>query len=121
VQEEVPQPPPYNALDANYHVTWSQFAQWMNTLLEQAPAEIQALKEASQGLVQESERGTSLRRIARSTSRDPAYDPTVDSTFYASSFLPVGFHPHPYRPDKLEIAGVNLRNVQECPTVCQPY
>lgn len=70
MQDEVPPVPAHDPLDANYHATWSQFAQWINTLLAQAPQELQALA-SSQGQPAESERGTSLPRVARSANRGP--------------------------------------------------
>jgi hypothetical protein len=39
-------PPAYDAVDANYYVTWAHFAQWLNALLEQTPAEVAALEAA---------------------------------------------------------------------------
>lgn len=56
-------PPDYDAVDANYYVTWGHFADWVNTLLEHMPHEIEAMqKDASAGTP---ERTTSTRRSAR--------------------------------------------------------
>jgi hypothetical protein len=41
-------PPSYAAVDANYHVTWRCFAQWVNTILRDAPAQIEAMRVLSE-------------------------------------------------------------------------
>lgn len=62
-------PPDYDAVDANYYVTWSHFAEWVNTLLEHLPAEITTLEEeaAAGGTGVEAERAASTRRSTRTS------------------------------------------------------
>jgi hypothetical protein len=55
-------PPDYDAVDANYYVTWGHFAEWVNTMLEHLPAEIEALRSDALGATAER---SSTRRSAR--------------------------------------------------------
>jgi hypothetical protein len=54
-------PPEYDAVDANYYVTWGHFAEWVNAMLEHLPGEIEALR----GGGGESEKSHGLRRASR--------------------------------------------------------
>lgn len=56
-------PPDYDAVDANYYVTWGHFADWVNMLLEHMPQEIEALQ--NDAACATPERNTSTRRSAR--------------------------------------------------------
>ena len=77
-------PPDYDAVDANYYVTWSHFAEWVNTLLEHLPAEIKALQEEAEAGVpaSEPERASSTRRSARTS--DSEYAPTPNTHTHTS-------------------------------------
>ena len=55
--------PDYDAVDANYYVTWGHFADWVNTLLEHMPQEIEAMQ--NDAACATPDRSTSTRRSAR--------------------------------------------------------
>lgn len=70
-------PPDYDAVDANYYVTWSHFAEWVNTLLEHLPAEITSLQEETAGgaPAAEAERAAGTRRSARTSDTECVREP----------------------------------------------